>query len=262
MNILDFKKMKEESRPISMVTCYDYWTAALLNETKADTLLVGDSVAMVMHGYSDTLMADVPMMAMHVSAVRRGAPSKFIVADMPFLSVRKGLGPAMDAVEALMRAGANAVKIEGVFGHEEVIKNIVGSGIPVVGHLGLTPQSIHALGGYKVQGKKADNSSIILEEAGLLEKLGASVIVLECLDTATATKVTHNIKIPTIGIGAGVGCDGQVLVLQDLLGGNPTFSAKFVRQYAHMGEIIKEAVNHYDSDVKERLFPSKEESYL
>ena len=245
-----------------MVTCYDSWSAKILNQTNVDALLIGDSVAMVMYGYNDTLPADVPMMARHVEAVKRGAPQKFLVADLPFLSFRKGLTVAMDAVEALMKAGAHAVKLEGVYGHEEIISHIVGSGVPVMGHLGLTPQSIHQLGGFKVQGKKANNRDLILDQAKRLESLGAFSIVLECLDEETAKLVTENINIPTIGIGAGSVTDGQVLVLQDLLGANTDFNPKFVRRYMGMNQMIADAVNEYCEDVQKRDFPSREESYL
>ena len=262
MNVLDWAKRKKETKPISMVTCYDSWSAKILNQTNVDALLIGDSVAMVMYGYNDTLPADVPMMARHVEAVKRGAPQKFLVADLPFLSFRKGLTVAMDAVEALMKAGAHAVKLEGVYGHEEIISHIVGSGVPVMGHLGLTPQSIHQLGGFKVQGKKANNRDLILDQAKRLESLGAFSIVLECLDEETAKLVTENINIPTIGIGAGSVTDGQVLVLQDLLGANTDFNPKFVRRYMGMNQMIADAVNEYCEDVQKRDFPSREESYL
>ena len=262
MNVLDWAKRKKEGKPITMVTCYDSWSAKILNQTNVDALLIGDSVAMVMYGYNDTLPADVPMMARHVEAVKRGAPQKFLVADLPFLSFRKGLTVAMDAVEALMKAGAHAVKLEGVYGHEEIISHIVGSGVPVMGHLGLTPQSIHQLGGFKVQGKKANNRDLILDQAKRLESLGAFSIVLECLDEETAKLVTENINIPTIGIGAGSVTDGQVLVLQDLLGANTDFNPKFVRRYMGMNQMIADAVNEYCEDVQKRDFPSREESYL
>ncbi len=262
MNVLDWAKRKKDGKPITMVTCYDAWSAKILNQTQIDTLLIGDSVAMVMYGHNDTLAADVPMMARHTEAVKRGAPLKFLVADMPFLSFRKGLPVAMDAVEALMRAGAHAVKLEGVNGHEEIISHIVASGIPVMGHLGLTPQSIHQLGGFKVQGRKAQNRELILEQAKRLEDLGVFSLVLECVDEETAKLVTESLEIPTIGIGAGNVTDGQVLVLQDLLGANTDFHPKFVRRYMGMNQMMADAVNEFCEDVQKRDFPSREESYL
>lgn len=261
MNVLDWSKMKKNKNPISMVTCYDYWSARILSQTDIDCLLVGDSLAMVMYGYPDTLKADIPMMSRHVEAVRRGAPQKFIVADMPFLSFRKGLVPAMDAVELLIQAGANAIKLEGVYGHEEIIKHIVLSGVPVMGHLGLTPQSHHQLGGFKVQGKRANNSESIIAQALTLQELGAFAITLECLDEETALKISETIDIPTIGIGAGKGTDGQVLVLHDLLGANADFLPRFVRRYSTLKETIISATNHYCEDVKKKIFPSQEETY-
>lgn len=261
MNVLDWMKMKKNQTPISMVTCYDYWSARILSQTDVDCLLVGDSLAMVMYGYPDTLKADVEMMARHVEAVRRGAPQKFIVADMPFLSFRKGLVPAMDAVEKLMQAGANALKLEGIYGHEEIIKHIIQSGVPIMGHLGLTPQSHHQLGGFKVQGKKANNSDSIVAQALALEELGAFALVLECLDEETATKTSSSLSIPTIGIGAGKGTDGQVLVLHDLLGASVDFLPRFVRRYSSLRETIVEAINRYSQDVKSKTFPNQEETY-
>ena len=163
MNILDFAQRKCRGEKISMVTCYDYWSARILNTTDIDTLLVGDSLAMVMHGYDSTVHATVDMMATHMAAVRRGAPDKFVIGDMPFLSVRKGLGPAMDAVMALMQAGSNCVKIEGAEGQLDIMAHIVESGVPVMGHLGLTPQSVEAFGGHKVQGRSEGDAAEILQ---------------------------------------------------------------------------------------------------
>lgn len=261
MNVLDFQKMKEAGRKITMVTAYDAWTARIVNASAVDCILVGDSAAMVVHGHGTTLPATPELMALHVEAVARGAPGKFLVGDMPFLSFRKGLVPAMECVERLMRAGAHAVKLEGVFGHEEIVKAIVDSGVPVMGHLGLTPQSVHQLGGMKVQARNDAAAELLLAQARRLEEAGAFSIVLECVPSAVARRVTENLRVPTIGIGAGPDTGGQVLVLQDLLGMNPGFKPRFLRTYLNGFELIQGALNRFDQEVKERQFPSEEESY-
>lgn len=261
MNILDFSKRKAANHPISMVTCYDYTSARVLNETEIDTLLVGDSLAMVMHGFDSTLHASVEMMALHVGAVRRGAPDKFVVGDMPFLSVRKGEGFAMDAVGKLMQAGSNAVKIEGEAGQLELMAHIVESGVPVMGHLGLTPQSVEAFGGHKVQGRNEGQAGNILESARRLEQAGCFALVLECIPAELGRLISQDIGIPTIGIGAGPHTDGQVLVLHDMLGMNPHFKPKFLRHYADGHGMIDAAVNRFHHDISTRAFPSRAECY-
>lgn len=261
MNILDFRKMKLEKRKISMVTCYDHAFARILAATDVDCLLVGDSVAMVMHGHPSTLLADVPMMALHTAAVARGAPGKFLVADMPFPLARKGVAAALDCVDQLVKAGAQAVKLEGVEGQQEVVRAIVGSGIPVMGHLGLTPQSIHQLGGYRVQGREDKAAQALLRQARALEELGAFALVLECVPRALAGQVSDELAIPTIGIGAGPDTDGQVLVLQDLLGMNSAFKPKFVRTFLDGEKTLREAFMAYHRSVVEGSFPSEPESY-
>lgn len=261
MTILDFTKMKESQQKISMVTCYDYWSAELLNESKVDCLLVGDSVSQVMHGHPSTVFADIPMMAFHTQAVARGAKDKFIVADMPFLSVRKGLPHAMDGVDTLMKSGAHSLKIEGLTGHEDIIKNIIESGVPVMGHLGLTPQSVHQLGGYKVQGKDPATQDFIFTAAKRLEDLGCFSLVLECVPHTLAQKITEVLKIPVIGIGAGPNTDGQVLVLHDLLGLTNRFKPKFLKTYSDGKDLFKESVDQFNMEVKDRIFPSLDESY-
>ncbi len=261
MNVLDFQKMKDEGRKISMVTCYDYSSARAVAESSIDCILVGDSLAMTMHGFPNTLSATTPMMALHTAAVARGAPSKFIVADLPFLSYRNGLKEAMDSVHDLMSAGANAVKLEGVRGHTEMVRHIVDSGVPLMGHLGLTPQSVHQLGGMKVQARTEAALKILSSQARELEAAGCFAIVLECVPSEAARLVTELLKIPTIGIGAGANVSGQVLVYQDLIGLNPGFKPKFLRVYANAFEIIQTALNDYNHDVKTGLFPSESESY-
>src|SRR5262249_33605137 len=214
-----------------MITCYDYSSARAVAESTIDCILVGDSLAMTMHGYATTLSATTEMMALHTAAVAKGAPSKFIVADLPFLSYRKGLTEAMDSVHELMKAGAHAVKLEGVRGHADIVRHIVDSGVPVMGHLGLTPQSVHALGGMKVQARTNAAVKLLLSQARELEDAGCFAIVLECVPTEVARKVTELLKIPTIGIGAGPHVNGQVLVYQDMIGLNPGFKPKFLRVY-------------------------------
>lgn len=261
MTILDFQKRKQEKKRISMITCYDYWTAQILDQTEVDIVFVGDSLAMVMHGYSSTIPATVEMIAVHTNAVVKGAPNKFILADMPFLSYRKGLKTAVQAVETLMQAGAHAVKIEGAKGHDKIIKHIVESGIPVMGHIGLTPQSIHALGGFRIQGKNEASVKTLIDDLTLLQDCGCFAVVLECVPAAAAAVIAEKSRIPLIGIGAGPHVDGQVLVLQDLIGGNSTFKPKFLKAYLNGFELIKNAVNRYDEEVKNGEFPSSDESY-
>jgi 3-methyl-2-oxobutanoate hydroxymethyltransferase len=252
---------KRQKRKLSMVTCYDYSFARLLSTSPIDAFLVGDSVAMVVHGHSSTLAASIGMMCLHTKAVASGAGQKFVVVDMPFLSFRKGIPAALDAAGMLMRAGAQALKLEGVDGHEDVIQRLIQSGIPVMGHLGLQPQSVHAYGGFRVQGRNGEAARDILRQARTLEDLGAFAIVLECIPAGLAQEVGETVGIPTIGIGAGAECDGQILVLQDLLGLNIDFRPKFVRAFGDGAASVRDAVADFDSAVKAGTFPSPEESY-
>jgi len=261
MNVLEFKARKITRQKLSMVTCYDFWSAQILNQTDIDTLLVGDSLAMIMHGFDSTVHADIDMMALHVRAVARGAPDKFIVGDMPFLATRKGLSQTMDAVQALMQAGASAVKIEGEKGQADLIAHVVDSGVPVMGHLGLTPQSVHGLGGHKVQARDEAAAQELLCSAQSLADAGCCALVLECVPSRVAATITQAIDIPTIGIGAGPETDGQVLVLQDMLGMNPGFKPKFLRHYAAGYNTVRDAVNHFHADTSRGCFPSAAESY-
>lgn len=259
--VLDFQKQKARGEKISMVTCYDFTSAKIVDASAIDCILVGDSVTMTMHGFDSTLPATAELMALHVEAVRRGAPSKFIVGDMPFLVHRGSLDRTLEAVRLIMKAGAQAVKIEGIDGSEETIKHIVQSGVPVMGHLGLTPQSLHQFGGFKVQGMEVDSHKFLLDQACRLQEAGAFALVLEAVPDSVAAYVTENLNIPTIGIGAGSECSGQVLVFQDLLGLTKDFKPKFVRKYIDGFEIIKDALDHYDSDVKSGAFPAEAETY-
>lgn len=261
MNIHTFASRKQDRQKLSMVTCYDHWSAKIINETEVDCILVGDSLAVVMHGFDSTVHATIEMMEMHVAAVARGAPDKFIVADMPFLSCSKGIGVAMDAVQRLMQAGAQAVKIEGDAHQIEIIRHIVEAGVPVMGHLGLTPQSIHNLGGHRVQAKDEAKATKLIESAKALAEAGCFAIVLECVPTKLGSCVTRAVSVPTIGIGAGPHTDGQVLVLHDLLGVNPNFKPKFLRQYADTHAVVTDALKRYHEEVVDQDFPSLQESY-
>lgn len=280
INILSYSKMKKENQKITMVTCYDAWSAKLLCETDVDMLLVGDSAAMVMHGYDSTLPATIEMMQMHVSAVARGvtnfqislgqSPSgavkktwkeKHIIGDMPFLSFRTTIQEGVLAAGKLMQAGAHSIKLEGSDGNLELVKHLVESGIPVMGHLGLTPQSIHQLGGFKVQGKEVSQQQKIKEDALKLQEAGCYALVLECVPSQLAAEITKSLHIPTIGIGAGVSCDGQVLVLHDLLGLNGDFRPKFLRTFGQGKNFFESAINGYCAEVKAQTYPSEKESY-
>ena len=260
-SVPEFAQLKADGRRISMVTAYDAWSARLVARSRVDAVLVGDSAAMVMHGHSTTLPATVELMATHTRAVARAIDGKLLITDLPFLSFRKGVSSAMDAVGSLMASGAQAVKLEGVDGHEDVIRHIVGSGVPVMGHVGLTPQSVNQFGGFKVQGRSDAAAENLLHQARLLEELGCFSIVLECVPADVATRVTAALTLPTIGIGAGAGTDGQVLVLQDLWGVDRSHTPRFVRHYVDGQTVLTDALNRFDADVKDATFPAPEESY-
>lgn len=258
-SILDFPRAARERQAIVMIAAYDALMARLIASTEADAILVGDSVAMVVHGFPSTVHATVEMMAAHVAAVRRGAPEMLVVADLPFLCARRGRQAATEAAGVLMQSGATAVKIEGVTGHEDVIEHLVQGGIPVMGHLGLTPQSLHQLGGHRVQGRSAQDAARLESEARRLEELGAFALVLECIPAALAATITAARGIPTIGIGAGGGTAGQVLVLPDLLGLDAEFRPRFARRYADGATLVRSAVNAFARDVRAAGFPAPEE---
>lgn len=261
MNINKIIQHKQDNKKLSMLTCYDYSNARIINQSDIDMILVGDSAAMVVHGHQSTLPIDVKTMADHVAAVVRGAPNKFIVADMPFLSYRQSLTDSMKAVEQLMKAGAHAIKMEGLIGNEKLIHHIVHSGVPVMGHLGLTPQSVNALGGYKVQGKAEKDQQQIITDAQSLQQAGCFSVVLECIPNELAKIITESLDIITIGIGAGKDVDGQVLVINDMLGMSSEFSPKFVRHYLQAEQLFLQAFNQYNADVKSANFPDINESY-
>ncbi len=258
-SILDFGRAKREQQSIVMIAAYDALMARVVADSHADAILVGDSVAMVAHGFPSTVHATLEMMCSHVAAVRRGAPEIFVVGDMPFLTARRGVQVAVEAAGALMQAGANAVKIEGVAGHEEVIRHLVTSGIPVMGHLGLTPQSVNQIGGYRLQGRAMAEAERLLREAQAVEEAGAFALVLECVPAALAAAITEQRVIPTIGIGAGGDTSGQVLVLSDLLGLDARFQPRFARRYLQGHTVVRDALNQFVQDVRGTKFPAHDE---
>lgn len=256
------RQYKSEGRAIVMLTAYDYPMAKLLDEAEVDMLLVGDSLGNVMLGYDSTLPVTMEDMLHHVKAVCRGAKRAMVVADMPFMSYQISIPEALkNAGRLLQEGGAQAVKLEGGAALADTVKAIVTAGIPVVGHLGLTPQSVNQLGGFKVQARDEQTAQQLLDDARALEAAGAFAIVLECIPNGLAKRVSESINIPTIGIGAGVACDGQVLVIHDLLGLHSGFTPKFVKKYADLHHEIALAVQNYISDVREKQFPSQEHSF-
>lgn len=256
-----FAAAKRRGDKISFVTCYDALTARLVAASGIDAVLVGDSVAMTVHGHRDTVAADLDMMVLHVSAVRRGlGPEGFLVADLPFLSHRHGRKALMRAVERLMRAGANAVKLEGVDGAESDIRHIVQSGVPVMGHIGLTPQHIHALGGFRMQGRDPEAAAALLDQGRRLQDCGVFAMVIECVPQTVAAELTRSLAVPTVGIGAGPDCDGQVLVMTDLLGIDTEFKPRFARRYLDGAALITAALDAYARDVKAGGFPAAAET--
>lgn len=262
VTILDLQAKKREGVPITMLTAYDYPTALVVDRSGIDVILVGDSLAMVVLGYETTLPVTMEEMLHHCRAVKRGAKRALLVGDMPFLSYQGSVEQAViNAGRFLKGGGMAAAKLEG--GREMVpqIRGIVQAGIPVMGHLGLTPQSIHQFGGYKVQGKSAAAAQRLIEDAGILEEAGCFSIVLEAIPAPVAEEITKRVSIPTIGIGAGPGCDGQVLVLHDLLGMFDRFIPKFVKKYADLFAEMTRAVEAYRDEVRARKFPGPEHSY-
>ncbi|MCW8924950.1 MAG: 3-methyl-2-oxobutanoate hydroxymethyltransferase [Xanthomonadales bacterium] len=261
MKVQDFTLKKQSSERISMVTCYDAWSAKLIAGTDIDCVLVGDSLAMVVYGFDTTLPVDIDTMAAHTAAVRRGAPDKFIIGDMPFLSYRQGQGLAVENAGKLMQAGANAVKLEGAAGNLDMITHLVESGIPVMGHLGLTPQSVHRLGGMHVQGRDNGAAEQLKRQATELQQAGCFALVLELVPAALAATVTQALDIPTVGIGAGAATDGQVLVLHDLLGLSANFKPKFLRTWMDGAVNVHDALQSFHREVNEGTYPGKQESY-
>lgn len=260
--ILDLKAKKEAGERITVLTCYDYAFARILEQCDVDCLLVGDSLGMVFQGQDSTLPVTIDEMIYHTRAVARGASHPLLIADMPFLSYQASLEDAILNAGRLLKEGkAEAVKLEGGEEMVETTRRLVSIGIPVVGHIGLQPQSVHAMGGYRIQGKTPEEAERLLREALMLTDAGACALVLEGVPAEVASKITGSIRIPTIGIGSGAGCDGQVLVINDLLGMDESFKPRFVRRYAELESTIREAVNRYAIDVKSGHFPSTDESF-
>jgi 3-methyl-2-oxobutanoate hydroxymethyltransferase len=252
---------KKRGEPISMLTAYDYPTALALDRAEIDAILVGDSLGMVVLGYENTLPVTMEDMLHHCKAVQRGAHSALLVGDMPFMSYQVSVSEAVrNAGRFLQEAGMDAVKLEGGRERLEAIRAIVQAGIPVMGHLGLTPQSVHQLGGYRTQGRTASAARRLLEDALVLEEAGCFSLVLEAIPARLAALISARLEIPTIGIGAGAGCDGQVLVTHDLLGLFDRFLPSFARQYANLHQVMAEAFRAYIEDVSTRRFPAPENS--
>ena len=260
--VLTFKELKEKQEKITKLTAYDYSTAKLIDESGVNSILVGDSLGMVCLGYEDTLSVTMEDMIHHTRAVTRGAKNALVVADMPFMSYQTSVYDAVVNAGRLIKEGrAQAVKLEGGKEVVEQIRAIVNASIPVVAHLGLTPQSINAFGGFKVQGKSEEAAQRLLEEARAVEEAGAFAVVLECVPAKLAEFISKEISIPTIGIGAGAGCDGQVLVYQDMLGMYSDFVPKFAKQYAKVGEVMRKAFADYNKEVKDGVFPEEKHTF-
>lgn len=260
--VVTFKDFKKENKKISMLTAYDYSTAKIFDECNINGILIGDSLGMVVKGDEDTLSVTVDEIIYHTKAVKKGAKNALIVSDMPFLSYHISIEQAvLNAGRLVKEGGAHAVKLEGGAHVIKQIEAIVNAQIPVMGHLGLTPQSVNAFGGFKVQGKNEETVKKLIEDAKLIENAGAFAVVLEGIPGKVAEIITNSIGIPTIGIGAGKECDGQILVYQDMLGMFSDFVPKFVKQYANLGSVMKEAVCNYIDEVQNKSFPEEKHTF-
>jgi 3-methyl-2-oxobutanoate hydroxymethyltransferase len=260
--VVTIRQAKERGEKLTMLTAYDYSMAKLVDEAGINIILVGDSLGMVMLGYEDTLSVTMEDMIHHTRAVARGADHTLVVADMPFMSYQTSVYDAVCNAGRLMKEGrAQAVKLEGGSEFAEHIRAITNASIPVVAHLGLTPQSLNAFGGFKVQGKSEQAARKLLADAKAVEEAGAVAVVLECVPAKLAELITKQLQIPTIGIGAGAGCDGQVLVYQDMLAMFGDFKPKFVKQFAQVGDMMKEAFAKYIEEVKSGAFPAPEHTF-
>lgn len=260
--VATFKQMKADGEKIAMLTAYDYSTAKLMDESGVNAILIGDSLGMTMLGYEDTLSVTMEDMIHHTAAVARGAKNALVIADMPFMSYQTSVYDAVVNAGRLMKEGrGQAVKLEGGAAVCPQIKAIVDAQIPVMGHIGLTPQSINAFGGFKVQGKSEADARRILDEAKAIEEAGAFSMVLECVPAKLAELISKSVSIPTIGIGAGAGCDGQVLVYQDMLALFSDFKPKFVKHFANAGEVMKQGFAGYIQEVKAGTFPAEEHTF-
>lgn len=257
-----FKEQKANGDKITMLTAYDYSTAKLVDSSGINGILVGDSLGMVMLGYEDTLSVTMEDMIHHTAAVCRGAKNALVVGDMPFMSYQVSVEEAVRNAGRLMKEGrCQAVKLEGGAAVCPQIKAITQASIPVMAHIGLTPQSVNAFGGFKVQGKSEDAARKLIEEAKAVEEAGAFSIVLECVPAKLAELISKSVNIPTIGIGAGAGCDGQILVYQDMLGMFSDFTPKFVKKYAEIGDVMKAAFEKYIEETKDGSFPTEEHTF-
>ena len=261
VTIRTLREMKSEGQRITMLTCYDATFARLLDGAGVDVLLVGDSLGMVVKGEDNTLNVSVDEIGYHTAAVARGTDNAHIVADMPFMSYQASEEDALKNAAALLRAGAHSVKLEGGAEIAPTIRRLVSAGIPVMAHVGLTPQSVHAMGGFVVQGRGADQRARVLEDAKAIEAAGAYAVVVEGVPGDLAVEITDTLAIPTIGIGAGAGCDGQVLVLYDLLGLNPSFKPRFVKHFTNGADVITDAVSAYKDEVQAGTFPGLEHTF-
>lgn len=261
-SVLTFRNAKQKNERLTMLTAYDYSTAKLIDASGIDSVLVGDSLGMVMLGYEDTLSVTMEDMIHHTKAVARGVKDALVVSDLPFMSYQTSVYDAVFNAGRLIKEGrAQAVKLEGGLEVCPQIKAIVEASIPVMAHLGLTPQSVNAFGGFKVQGKDEEAARSLIEQAKAVEAAGAFAVVLECIPAKLAELITKSISIPTIGIGAGNGCDGQVLVYQDMLGLYSDFTPKFVKRYAEIGPQMENAIEDYISEVKSGAFPAAEHTF-
>jgi len=262
VTITDIKEMKHRKEKIPMLTAYDYVTAKIVDEAGVPLILVGDSLGMVMLGYESTIPVTMDEMIHHTKAVVRGTKRALVVGDMPFMTYHISVGDALrNAARFIQEAGAQAVKLEGGEAVAEKVRRLVECGIPVMGHIGLTPQSMHQLGGFRVQGKLLEQARKLLNDAVVLEQAGAFAIVLECTPAPLSRLITEKVNIPTIGIGAGPGCDGQVQVISDILGLYTEFVAKHAKRYANLAQETRSAVSTYVSEIKSVSFPTMEHSY-
>lgn len=260
--VADFLSMKKNGEKITMVTAYDYSTAKLIDNSGINSILVGDSLGMVMLGYPDTVSVTMEDMLHHVKAVSRGTENALVICDMPFMSYQTSVYDAVVNAGRLMKEGrAGAVKLEGGKEYAEHVRAIVNASIPVCGHIGMTPQSVNAFGGFKVQGKTEEAARKLIEDAIALQEAGAFAIVIECVPHKLAEYISEILSIPTIGIGAGNGCSGQVLVYQDMLGMYSDFTPKFVKKFANVGEVMTDAFKSYSDEVKTGQFPTEEHSF-
>ena len=261
-NIFDFAAMKRKGEQITWITAYDFPTASLVEQAGIDMILVGDSVGMVVYGYSGTLPITMDQLMYHTEAVRRAAPSTFVIGDMPFMSYQKSVADAIEnAGRFYKEANVDAVKLEGGKRVTAQIRGIVDSGMVVIGHIGLTPQSSAQLGGFKAQGNTAEAAMVLLEDSKAIEEAGASMLLVEAVPSETGKIITEALSIPVLGIGAGPYCNGQLLIVSDMLGIFETFAPKFVKKYANVAEQMRQAFQKYAQEVREGKFPTQEHCY-